>query len=173
MYYLTLPVNFSSLEYAQMDDCRNAGVADWPLHRSARQQTAGRRRFPRWFPSLWYVGTGASGGSRSTMWPGPAALTAETATPQALTANTGDQLSVTIRLRCVRAPDQWRPQEAAPRGLCRGTPGRSGTLGRRTGLSRSLPSCPHSSGTETWIWSVHTCTTRCVRTDALKIIYVM
>lgn len=77
-----------------MDDCRNAGAADWPLHRSARRQTAGRRRFPQWFPSLWYVGTGASSGSRSTTWPGPAALTAETATPQALTAKMGD--------------DQWR-----------------------------------------------------------------
>lgn len=52
--------------------------------------------------------------------------------------------------------DRWRPQEATPHGLCRGTLGRSGTPGRRTGLFESPPSCLHSSGTETWIWSVHT-----------------
>lgn len=73
--------------------------------------------------------------------------------------------------------DRWRPQGATPRGLCRGTPGRSGTPGRRTGLFQSPPSDLRSSGTGTWIGSVHTCTIVCFRTDAVvrkrSIIYFM
>lgn len=50
-----------------------------------------------------------------------------------------------------------RPQVAGPLCLCRGTGERHGTQGKRTGLSLSLPSCPHSNRTETWTGSARTC----------------
>lgn len=80
-------------------------------------------------------------------------------------------MSVKIRLGAVCDSDQQHLQEATPHCLCKGTQGRSGTLGRRTGLSQSPPSYPHSSGTGTWIWSVHTCTTVCFRKDT-DVIYL-
>ena len=50
----------------------------------------------------------------------------------------------------------WRPPGAGPLRPCRGTGERHGTRRRRTALSLSPPSCPHSSKTGTWIESAHT-----------------